>query len=338
MYSSKYPTMLLLLSVAGQFLFSPCQSVSAAPAPAPVVPVQSAQTKALAAAAAQSSRSFPRVNVYKWSHLNTPAYIHIAGCRHVNLNLGYCAGMKQKAIKKHLKDQCPKVCPNQKKLSRQGDLPETEEEALEFSSSYLRPVGFNSAANPNIDKLQIASCTIWKDADAVINTSKGGELCFGSGESIIFAHEANTIELEDLRLDLKPGAVLLLRHEQGITRIVNLHDARQESVAILLPGKTVWLRPGQECIAANSKQTIKSHRRQDGSLRRFSKFFFDKDSQLTVGICEVSIAGLLKFHPLLDSIYNSTDKEEHQVAEKMLKMAACLAHFTRSYSKYSAEN
>ncbi len=291
-----------------------------------------------------AQKSFPTAAVSKMLQTNTPAFIHLAGIRHQCISLNQCGMIKARAVKKQVEGLTP--APSTRvssvedlKASDQPLLSEPEIESMELSTTYFEPVSYRTllpAANFTME--QLPGCTSWHNSNSSPLVLESGIIAISDGESILCVKNDTSIVIDDLTVNLRPGSTVLLRHQNKLTRVVNLYDSHRDDINIQFSGKSVYLRPGQECIIAGSEQVLKACKRQDGSARRCSAVSHDANTGNTVAICELSIPSLLKYHPLLGMLYKSNEKQEKELVRKMLKMSACLAHFSKSSSAYSGNN
>lgn len=316
-------TSLVIAAIASQMLV-----VSANAAP-----VQTAVTQAL-----QVSSKFPSASVSKMLKTSTPGYLHIAPTRHQAITLGNCVGLKNRLIKKHIKGLVPQSGfiaseePNQI-----SELTEPEIESMDLSGK-LEPVAYSSPLAAQVIKNQLPGCLSWQYSTTCHFVDGKLTIEKNKGEVILWASEDTDVELHLADVHIKRDSIVLLRSIESGVRLVNLYDTRRDAVSVKVGDKTFYLRPGEECIVADSEKSLKSCKRCNGSLRRFTKTCSCGDCSTVAGICEVSIPALLKHHPILKNLYKSDTRHERKLAEKLLKMSVCLAHFTRSYTPYSTEN
>ena len=246
-------------------------------------------------------------------------------------------GLKNKAVNKHVKGLVPKstIAATEDDDVVSMDCPEPIKESLDMADTCMVPVAYQTQVGGSLIHQNQSNLESW--ASTKVEQTEENKLIFDEGEAVLSADKPSEFQFDCALVHLQKGAIVLLRQSNGIKRVVNLHDKKRDSVVVETGDKKVFLRPGQECIIACSESALKSFKRRDGSMRRFSKVTTCSGSCEVMGVCEISIPSLLKNHPIVKSIYTSSGKKEREISGKLLKMSVCLAHFSRSYLEYAQE-
>lgn len=279
----------------------------------------------------------PQAQLTKWSNATCGAYYQLAPMSHQTIWLGHTAGLKNKAVNKHVKGlvPCSTIVSSKDTDTVSLNLAEPIKESMDMSDTSMIPVAFCSQSGSSLLHQNQMKCQTWSSSQ--IEQLEESKLSFQKGEAAVSADRPMQFQFAGTMVSLREGTIVLLRQGNGLKRVVNLYDKSRDAVSMETAGTKIFLRPGQECIVASSEDTLKNFRRRDGSIRRFSKLVTCPDSGETMGVCEISIPSLIKNHPIVKSIYLSNEKSEKQVSEKLLKMSVCLAHFSRSFAEYTQD-
>ncbi len=289
-----------------------------------------------------TAKYFSVAKMEKWDeHTYVPSYCNSIPNRQVKVVLGHVDNLHKRRVKEHLKSQVHGAGKNLKKGMDASvgaeDLSDSDD-SVEENSENSTVAAAKMQATPNILRTRMDNYLGWHLDDTSFSRDHNGRFCLGTnkGEALISAEEHTSIQLGLVHIEVSPGSVVLVCHTNGFSQIINLYDTKRDAVRLKVGPNQMHLRPGHECIVAESESALVDCKKRDGSLRRFSNLAVLPGSNALVGVCEISIPSLLKCHPILSKLFKSKEKDERRLADKLLKMSVCLAFMGVSFEPYYA--
>jgi filamentous hemagglutinin len=155
-------------------------------------------------------------------------------------------------------------------------------------------------------------------------------------EALVSAERSAVLKLGNCEVAIAAGTFVLLSHEKGLVRIRNIYERSANSVKVNIHnGHTISTSVGEELIVGESADSVRTALNEDGIGRRRTKI-----STLAGGktICrsEASLVTVLQRNELLRNLITSSRNQDKAVANKLVKMAACLMISTQSHGIYSS--
>jgi hypothetical protein len=283
------------------------------------------------------------------SRIAPPAINQLVAARNVAIATGHGAQLKNVAVKKFV---CGLSAPERPVLARHGHgvvsmlgrlfgagikngEPADAAVACAEQASVLAVMAPSAApGSAGLSKMRSPRATVWQSDVATMSWDAEDALRLESGEVLVLSTDDLDVSAGEMKVHLKPGTAALFAQARGVTRVMNLIDRRHDAVRVRVCNRPVVLAPGWECCFAESESAVNACRLGDGCGRRAHRLICDHGGTSYLGVCEVSVASVIKHHPIVRQIYHSDEKSERRLANDVLKMAACLAHSTRSYKPY----
>jgi hypothetical protein len=117
--------------------------------------------------------------------------------------------------------------------------------------------------------------------------------------------------------------------------VTNLYDRGQHSVVVTTSGGPIPLGSGQEVIIAADHDTILGTMKEDKLGRRHTKSRV-LPSTKCLAHSEISLVSILENNQTVRQLVLSRDPEDKALANRVLKMAACLMMATVSHGPYKS--
>jgi hypothetical protein len=159
----------------------------------------------------------------------------------------------------------------------------------------------------------------------------GSNINIAAGDLFLTANRPLTIDLPYGRVMLKKDTTVNVQVDRQGGRVINVSDHQRDSVVLKVCRRTIALMPGKECTFSKSPDYVGA-KHHDGCGRRAIKV--DRCCTYSFKTNEVSIAALLKHHPIGYQLYRSTNESDLKLRGEMLKTAAALAFWTKSKTPY----
>ena len=119
-----------------------------------------------------------------------------------------------------------------------------------------------------------------------------------------------------------------------VLKVSALWSKRLNAIRALGKGQQVGILEGQEAIFGPSSESIQQIVKADKIARRNIRGFDFPNGQ-HVACSEFSFVSLIQNTELLTKITKSKESEDFLIADKMIKMAACVYYVTRSHGTYA---
>jgi hypothetical protein len=144
-----------------------------------------------------------------------------------------------------------------------------------------------------------------------------------------------TLQVGKVTIGLKRGVCALLSKNGQIIKVRNLHENASGSLRIFVDRKDfVTVGAGQEAIIARSEQALSKAIDKDHIGRRLSR-----SVQLPAGMkmvkSEISLVSLMRRSGTIATMMHSDDYLDRKIAQRVVKMAACLMYATGAHGVYS---
>lgn len=166
------------------------------------------------------------------------------------------------------------------------------------------------------------------DESASINHHSGDILIETSSRSIDITVGKHLIRIG-------PKSIVLISKDKQTTKVCPLYESGSNSVCLLTGTMSTRIFPGQEVILAEDESSLNLTLQNDGIGRRKTHV----DSLPEIGVLhrgEVSAISLIENNYLLTKLVQSTDAQDKQVTNKLVKVAASLMTVTSSHGPYSS--
>jgi hypothetical protein len=135
-------------------------------------------------------------------------------------------------------------------------------------------------------------------------------------------------------VEIAPGTIAFVDANDKLVKVRNMWEETANAVSVVANGKSVAVGSGGELVLGQTNGLVTAEVKADPVARRRVRLF-DLPGAHVVARSEVSIVSLIQNSKLLSELVKSENESDRQLAEKMIKMAACLAQTTASHGPYS---
>ncbi|MBI4533920.1 MAG: hypothetical protein HY711_08215, partial [Candidatus Melainabacteria bacterium] len=215
-----------------------------------------------------------------------------------------------------------------------------EPSGRQLDQSMLQPIGFMQPATGSIGAqiglrtLATKSVVIKQTAEARIVVEKPNTITLKHGEIFVTASQPVVVKSAGHNVYVKPGAMALVSNENGMLKLRNIWEGAANSVHVQIGSKFVSASVGQELIVGTNDHSLGKLLKGDAIGRRRIRSF-DVPGGHTLTRSEVSLVSLAQSSHLLSRVLKSPNEGDRAIANKLLKMAACLSLITAGHGAYS---
>ncbi len=198
------------------------------------------------------------------------------------------------------------------------------------------PVAFTPVTTtPGIFMMNVGTALIEYNAVAQIDANQVGVVSLNSGEALIMASDDTILNIYEHQVLVKAGTIALVSHEDGVTKVRNLYEqtAGTNGLQALVANQSIGASAGTEIVLSPDADMLLSAIKKDSVGRRMLRSANVGD--LKVATCEISLVSLTPSTDLLPLVFHSKHKVDRAIAEKLIKMAACLSSATAGHGAYS---
>jgi len=181
----------------------------------------------------------------------------------------------------------------------------------------IRPIAYIQPSLPNA----------WMSARAVVKEIANGHYFLSSGTILAHATIPLIFDTPNGTVTVKQNSVALISSQETMTRVFDLHDERRNGVVAVSGQTSLNLNPGSEvALMARSQGDISRVVLGDNIGHkniRVMKIGGGHGRGMVTG--EFSMSDLLAYHPLLQKLRKSTDKNDQELVKSLMKTAAARA-------------
>jgi hypothetical protein len=190
---------------------------------------------------------------------------------------------------------------------------------------YLEKPGLN---NENDGSFQLVSGKVLVQARQPLTVSCAN-FCVHDGGSTGEAH-ATGVSLPENRheytcnLEMVAGTVALISIENGVMRLINLYERRNQSIQVTIGRHRTTVAVGEEvCIAGDIGPINEILRNQPGSRRLIKRE--QRADAYTILQMEISLQPPLHNDEIVKSLSTSSSSDDRHLYDRLVKMAACVS-------------
>lgn len=185
---------------------------------------------------------------------------------------------------------------------------------------------------PGQDTIEDLGGLIKFSSDATFKVSKTHIITLASGDILLDANHLYIVRVGSTRVIVQPQTTCLISYYNHTVKIRNLGDKQMRSTYVIIADKWYPLAAGHELVFAPSHEDLGTSVIKDGLHRRNLDSFEVSDGSILR--CEFSIASLISKTELLSRLNKSRLPADRHIADKVLKMAACLDVVASWHGKY----
>lgn len=191
-------------------------------------------------------------------------------------------------------------------------------------------------SEPTLKIVQTSAGAFQHLGDADIVEEKPGIISLRNGETMIHAMTNTVVHCGEHSITVAPGTVAVIRTHNGVTTVSNLYEKNPNSVhvALLIDGKFVPVGAGEEICIGPTDAEVRDAISQDQVARRELEPMTLASGQKLLK-SEISLVSLMNNSKLLTALQKSNSPNDKQVANHIMKMAACLLMVTSKRGPYS---
>lgn len=159
-----------------------------------------------------------------------------------------------------------------------------------------------------------------------------GAIELKGGEALIYATHPTSIQCRGHVVAIKPGTVAWLTRDEQTTRVCSLAAQSPDSIEVVVRNKSIPVSYGEELVLGdvNLGQWL-----TDDMVDRRRVRMADMQDNLCVAKSEASPFSVFNASDLLCEVYESKDRKDKVITEKIVKMASCLTVVTGKNGPYS---
>ncbi len=232
----------------------------------------------------------------------------------------------------------------------QAELPASRQPSPNRPSP-LAPVAYTVPANPpkpahliqpgktiltsarRFESLDLPSGSVKTSPDSHVTVDDSGVIKITSGEFLYCADKKTTLKINDMKVDVARGAMILVSATKGFMSVVNLWEEGIKDVHVTIAGSQVHLTTGHQVIVSEKGEKPMDILKTQGFARREVKInAFDGGRNLISA--DVSLQTALYQCNLLRSVAITPDEECKKIRDRVVKMAAVLTVATAGHGGY----
>jgi hypothetical protein len=210
---------------------------------------------------------------------------------------------------------------------------------LDMNKQLLMPVGYfvpesNQIAYANMPSVEIDSAKLFHGPKTRFTIDGDDIISLASGDALVEASEPTVINCFNNKLYMSPGTVALLSNRDGVFKVINLYEIHCGSIKILIGKKHFNLCVGQEVLIGKDI-TSSNCLANDLPIGRRRTRNIKLKNGLELVRSEYSHVSLMQQHDLLSKLMHSPKKDDQKLADKLIKMAACITQTTSKHGPFS---
>jgi hypothetical protein len=167
--------------------------------------------------------------------------------------------------------------------------------------------------------------------------TQGSEVSVSNGETLLWCLKDTTVLAGDCIVHIRAGTAAIVLHEGAVVKVRNLWESRAHSIRVLIGNKSTQIAAGQEMAVGRNDGTLAQSLQTDRTGRRgVNLVALDREKSLVRG--EVSLVSLLQNSRVLRHVLRGSNATDRALADKVMKMAACLMQLTAQRGVYARVN
>lgn len=188
-----------------------------------------------------------------------------------------------------------------------------------YSGNGLLPVAYVET-----NSTQAATTTgFLKSTTAVVDSIGTNHFKMDAGNLLFEAQDSTRIDTPHGQLFAKPGAIVLMAVEHGVTRVRDLHDESPDDVVFTVDGRSIPLSPGREVTLTNQAGEALPLVYQDGMSRRGITLTEHAGTQIVTA--DFSILNAFMLQPLLRDLRASKASNDIRLTKSIMKTASAIS-------------
>jgi len=221
--------------------------------------------------------------------------------------------------------QAKKVKQSEDKAKSVISYVEGEEKSEDIPAS-MRAGLFTLTADSALIK-HVGSARVNLESSNVVNLDKG--------ETLVFSNKPTVVKTGSYDISVAPEAIVLVSNQGEIVKIRNLYEKISPSVTVHFNEKQTTLAAGQEILLGSSTDVVKKALKSDLIGRR-QVHGLEFTHGPSIMKCEVSLLSLIQNVDILNKLMCSKNKEDRDIARRLVKMAAVVSQVTASHGAYTS--
>ncbi|MBX9878724.1 MAG: hypothetical protein K2Y22_09735 [Candidatus Obscuribacterales bacterium] len=211
-------------------------------------------------------------------------------------------------------------------------------------TAYL-PIAYTTTAPSNstivnsiheISKIDFGSCNLRHAGNADVRYNANGGIILHSGEVLIHSPHQTVINAGAYTISIDSGSVALITRENNVVKVRALHESHTNAIVITVGNNPLKLSVGQEVILAPNTAHLQAALQKE-SLGRRHVVDAELPNGHSMSRSEFSHIGLMEQSHVLSKLIQSKSPADKQLADKLVKTAACLMTVTGAHGAYSGK-
>ena len=199
--------------------------------------------------------------------------------------------------------------------------------------SYMQP-GSPAGAFVGLRKLSYPTATVRHSGKTQVLLERPGVVALKDGETLIDTQRPTAIKAGSHSIYIAGGTIALVGKTSNLLAIRNLCERMSRSIRLDFEGRSLKIAAGEEIIVGPSGNTlVKTFKNDLFSRRRISRF--DIGGGNSVVKSDISLVSLMQRHEVMSRLVHSSNPSDHALAEKVIKMAACIHMVTAKKGAYA---
>src|SRR5262249_55096388 len=186
----------------------------------------------------------------------------------------------------------------------------------------------------SLDTIEMDSAVIKHTGSAHISVNPAAVVLHRLSEALFITSKATIVRTHGHLIRLDAGTVTLISNEGDAIRVRVLCDRKANSVRIDLGSRSVGVSTGQEVVVALDGEAMSKALRGDPVGHRRVQHSQLPDGR-RLAHSEISQISLIQAVDVLSKLMHSHNKEEQAIANRVIKMAACLQQSTSQHGAYT---
>ncbi len=212
--------------------------------------------------------------------------------------------------------------------------------SLENLALSMVPVSYTSSAkaapSSNLSSIHFDSAEFKHCGSTNLSFERSGAATLLKGRTLVHTSAPTVIHCGDSSVSMAPGTIALINREEDIVSVENLYEGRGGSLSVQVGKRCFDLPVGQEAIfSANKSNVLLTESMRKDHLGRRNVRMVEIDNDRSIARCEVSFISLAQNVDLINQLIKSEDKYDRSIANKLIKMSACINHIHAGRGLYS---
>ncbi len=209
--------------------------------------------------------------------------------------------------------------------SKSKSISYAEDEKTEDVPTSMRVGLFTLTGDSSLIK-HCGSARVCMESTNVVNLSKG--------ETLIFSSKPTIVKVGSFVINIAPAAIVLVSNQGDIVKVRNLCEKTSLSVVVSFNGKQTALAAGQEVMLGTNTDAIKKAMNAEPIGRR-QMHAVEFTHGPSIMKCEVSLLSLIQNVDVLNKLMLSKNKEDRDIARRLMKMAAVISQVSAGHGAYT---